>query len=188
MKETAGRRKLDVLSRGQSDFPPKPSPDHLGAAPEQGNSVLSVPREISAIPSEARQLIDLAVDGLVQSAHERDANQRFAGAQLAALRSAAAVVAVRSRTSSKPTELVRGRALNVWQLLARVAPELSEWAALFHYSAERRTAVVAGTASVTPREADDGLRDAAKFIASVSTRLGIPNRRLDVTAQWLAVT
>ena len=142
---------------------------------------------VTTVPREAHQLVDLAVDGLVAAAQAQDANARFAAAQLAALRAAAAMVAVRASTSSVPNGLVRGRALNVWQLLSRIAPELSEWAALFHFSAERRTAVAAGTAAVTTREADDSLRDSATFVASVAARLGIPNRKLDVTAQWLAI-
>lgn len=160
---------------------------HTDEGEESPADVVVAPT-ITTVPREAYQLVDLAVDGLVMAAHESEANARFTGAQLAALRAAAAVVAVRAHTSSQPTGLVRGRALNVWQLLSRVAPELSEWAALFHYSAERRTAVVAGTAAVTTREADDSLRDSATFVASVAARLGVPNRRLDVTAQWLAVT
>jgi len=163
-------------------FADQPSPDvALTHAP-------TPPPQINAVPPEAVQLVGLAVDGLAACAREQDPNQRFAGAQLAALRAAAALVAVRSRTSSDPQGMTRGRALNVWQLLARVAPELSEWAALFHYSAEKRTAVAAGTTAVSTREADDTLRDAAKFVAAVARRLGIPSRRLDLTTQWLAVT
>lgn len=163
-------------------FADQPSPDvALTHAP-------TPPPQINAVPPEAVQLVGLAVDGLAACAREQDPNQRFAGAQLAALRAAAALVAVRSRTSPDPQGMTRGRALNVWQLLARVAPELSEWAALFHYSAEKRTAVAAGTTAVSTREADDTLRDAAKFVAAVARRLGIPSRRLDLTTQWLAVT
>ncbi len=152
-----------------------------------GEHEFAFPPTITTVPREAYQLVDLAVDGLVAAARESDVNSRFAGAQLAALRAAAAIVAVRAHTSSQPTGFARGRALNVWQLLSRVAPELSEWAALFHYSAEKRTAVAAGTGAVTTREADDSLRDSATFVASVASRLGIPNRKLDITAQWLAV-
>ena len=163
-------------------FADQPSPDvALTHAP-------TPPPQINAVPPEAVQLVGLAVDGLAACAREQDPNQRFAGAQLAALRAAAALVAGRSRTSSDRQGMTRRRALNVWQLLARVAPELSEWAALFHYSAEKRTAVAAGTTAVSTRDADDTLRDAAKFVAAVARRLGIPSRRLDLTTQWLAVT
>lgn len=150
--------------------------------------VTSLPPTITTIPPEAQQLVELAAEGLASCARESSPNERYSGAQLAALRAAAAMVAVRAHTSTQPSRLSHGRALNVWQLLSRVAPELSEWAALFHYSAEKRTAVAAGIAAVTTREADDALRDSAKFVACVSRRLGIPNRRLDLTKQWLAVT
>lgn len=169
------------------NFANHPSLGHPSAI-ATSTSAPQAPRDINPVPPEAEQLVGLAVDGLVHSAREQDANLRFAGAQLAALRAAAAIVAVRSRTSSDPRGMAKGRALNVWQLLSRVAPELSEWAALFHYSAEKRIAVSAGTTAVSPREADDTLRDAAKFVAAVAKRLGIPNRRLDLTTQWLAVT
>ena len=96
-------------------FADQPSPDvALTHAP-------TPPPQINAVPPEAVQLVGLAVDGLAACAREQDPNQRFAGAQLAALRAAAALVAVRSRTSSDPQGMTRGRALNVWQLLARVA-------------------------------------------------------------------
>lgn len=135
---------------------------------------------------EARELVLLAADGLVESAHDKDPNQRYADAQLAALRAAAAVVA--ERGGSAQARLPKNRLANIWQVLARVAPELSEWAALFNLGMAKRASVQAGTAVVTTREADDSLRDAASFVSRVARMLGLPNRQVDLAAQWLATT
>ncbi|HBX80283.1 MAG TPA: hypothetical protein DEG88_04315 [Propionibacteriaceae bacterium] len=93
-------------------------------------------------------------------------HERFLAAHVAALRMAACVLAVRAhgvRTS---------RLGSVWELLAAVAPEFSEWAAFFAASQLKRQAVAAGaTALVGAREADDLLRDAAAFHDDVRRRL-----------------
>jgi hypothetical protein len=60
----------------------------------------------------------------------------------------------------------------VWALLADVAPELREWAGFFAAGAAKRAAAEAGLAGVvSPREADDLLRDAQSFVAVVETTL-----------------
>jgi hypothetical protein len=97
--------------------------------------------------------------------------ERFAAAHLAALRTAAAVLAVRTRPSATR------RPRNVWTLLPQVAPELGEWAAFFAAGAPKRAAAEAGlTRSVTPREADDLLRDSQTFLALVETTLGLTHQ------------
>lgn len=97
---------------------------------------------------------------------------RYAMAHLAALRTAAGVLA--ARADREPSG--RSRPRNAWVLLARVAPELEEWAAFFSAGAGKRAAAQAGIASaVTTREADDLLREAETFL-EVSTRLlGLPH-------------
>ncbi|MDQ1629753.1 MAG: hypothetical protein QOI54_3497 [Actinomycetota bacterium] len=96
---------------------------------------------------------------------------RYAAAHLAALRTAAAVLAVRTR----PCATKRPR--NVWALLPQVAPELTEWAAFFAAGAGKRAAAEAGlTRAVLPREADDLLRDAQTFLALVETTLGLTHQ------------
>ncbi|MQA78226.1 MAG: chromosome segregation protein SMC [Streptosporangiales bacterium] len=62
---------------------------------------------------------------------------RYSGAHLAALRSAAAVLAVRGRPSGR-------RAGTAWTELAEVAPELEEWSAVFAQSAGMRATADAG--------------------------------------------
>jgi hypothetical protein len=58
-------------------------------------------------------------------------------------------------------------------LLAGVAPELGEWAAFFAAGARKRAAAEAGLPSaVTPREADDLVREVEAFLTMVEGALG----------------
>lgn len=121
----------------------------------------------------ARDLLDLARRGLVEAAMASRAPQRYAAAHLAALRAAAAVLAVRAR----PLGSRRQGPRNVWALLPQVAPELAEWAAFFAAGAGKRAAAEAGlTRAITSREADDLVREAETFLALVETTLGVPHQ------------
>jgi hypothetical protein len=61
-------------------------------------------------------------------------------------------------------------------LLDRVAPELGEWAAYFAAGADRRIAAQAGLrGAVSPRQADDLMRDSGLFLDLVAARLGMPH-------------
>lgn len=113
-------------------------------------------------------LLDLARAGLVDAAETAVPTERYAMAHLAALRSAAAVLAVRGRPASR-----RGPR-SAWELLPQVAPELSEWAAFFASGATKRAAAEAGiTRAVSSREADDLVRDSTTFLALIETTLGL---------------
>lgn len=136
--------------------------------------------------TQARELVLLAADGLVESAHEPEAARRYVDAHVAALRAAAAIVADRSAGSSGA--IPHSRVANVWQVLARTAPEFAEWAALFDVRSAKRSAVQSGAMTVTTREADDCLRDAASFVSRVADRLGLGQRQIDVSTQWLVAT
>jgi hypothetical protein len=96
---------------------------------------------------------------------------RYAAAHLAALRTAAAVLAARAgddRTRRGPR--------NAWVLLARVAPELGEWADFFAAAARRRALAQSGApGGISPREADDLLRDAEAFLCVATRMLGLPH-------------
>lgn len=106
---------------------------------------------------------------LAEARRSEGAGERYAIAHLAALRAAAAILAARAR----PTD-VRRRPTSAWTLLAAVAPELTEWATFFAAGADKRAAALAGIrAAVTPREADDLVRDASTFLALVETTLGL---------------
>jgi hypothetical protein len=94
-------------------------------------------------------------------------SDRYLAAHLAALRVAAIVLALRARPKRSS-----GRPRNTWVVLAEVAPELSEWAAFFAATQDKREAVRAGaTAIVNAREADDLIRDAQAFFALVERAL-----------------
>ncbi len=109
---------------------------------------------------------------LAESAAATRAADRYVAAHLGALRAAAAVLAARPdlRRTRGPS--------NVWRQLARVAPELGEWAAFFSTSAQVRAKLEAGLLrAVTDRAADDLLRDAEAFLDLVTELLGLPHQR-----------
>lgn len=120
---------------------------------------------------------------LVAAEWAPSSGERFAQAQLAALRVAAVVIAL--RTQPRPD----GRPTDVWALLARVAPEYAEWAGFFALTQPRSVAVRAALAEhrpapVTVRQADDLLRDAQVFHGQVARRL----LALAATAEEAAVS
>lgn len=113
-------------------------------------------------------LLERSREGLRTAASELDARSRWAGAHLAALRAATAVLAVRGRPGP-----ARSRPRSVWQVLPRLAPELTEWA-VFLGSLQRLP-----DRSVLPdeaRAADDLLRDAEQFLRAVTRLLSLPWR------------
>ena len=115
-------------------------------------------RPLPPVPQAARDLLADASRGLGRAIRATEAGDRYAAAHLAALRAAAAVLAARA----KP---VRGRRGSAWELIARVAPEFSEWAAFFAAGSAKRQAAEAGLHRlVTPREADDMVRQVATFL------------------------
>ena len=143
---------------------------------------------LPVLPAPA--LLVLARGGLAEAAAVPAPGQRYALAHLAALRAAAAVLACRAQATpvmptvmpiatpigapTSPVPARRSRPTSAWVLLAGVAPELAEWAAFFAAGARKRAAAEAGLAGVvTPREADDLLRDAQSFLAVIETTLAV---------------
>ena len=125
------------------------------------------------VSAAALMLIDRSTAGLLQACAARTPGERYVAAHLAALRAAAAVLAVRGRSTG------RGGPRSVWEVLPRVTPELGEWAAFFAATASRRSAIEAGRGSVvTAREADDLLRDAEAFQHAVEVVLGLPQQQV----------
>ena len=127
------------------------------------------------VGADSTGLLALARTGLAEAALAADPPHRYAAAHLAALRAAAAVVAAKARPSERTGP--RGRPVSVWVLLARVAPEMAEWAQFFAAGARKRAAAEAGLAGqVTPREADDLLRDAETFLAVAESTLMVDHQ------------
>ncbi len=122
----------------------------------------------------ALALLASARQGLASAECEGSAAARYVAAHLAALRAAAAVVAARAEPSPR-----RARARSVWELLPRVEPTLSEWAAFFAAGAGKRAAAEAGLPrAVSVREADELLRDAVTFVSLAESALGVPAQSL----------
>jgi SAV_6107-like HEPN len=136
-----------------------------GAAPA---GPLPVP---SRVPGQALSLLRAARSGLAEAQAEGDPGTRYIGAHLAALRSAAAIVAARGEPGTGGR---RRRPRSVWELLPQVEPALAEWAAFFAASAAKRAAAEAGLPrAASAREADDLLRDAATFLGVAERALGL---------------
>lgn len=122
------------------------------------------------IAPSALALLESARQGLASAENDMSAGSRYVGAHLAALRAAAAIVAARA----EPTTPKRRRPQSVWELLPRVEPTLSEWAAFFAAGAGKRAAAEAGLPrAVSNREADELLRDASTFVSLAESALGV---------------
>ena len=115
---------------------------------------------MSADPTRAWQPAELLFDDVAAAlAAAEDAvrpAERYLAAHRAALRVAAGVLARR-----RPR--LRER-VGLWTVVARVAPELAEWAEYFAMIQLKVQAVEAGAVGlVSTREADDLVRDAHAF-------------------------
>lgn len=124
-----------------------------------------------ALGDRAVELLSRASALLSESAVAREPGERFVVAHLAALRAAAAVLAVRGRP---PRRRGAARSLSAWVLLPQVAPELDDWARLFAEAAPRRAAVETGRPhAVTAVQAERHRRDADAFVQDVAALLGV---------------
>ncbi|MFF2138670.1 SAV_6107 family HEPN domain-containing protein [Streptomyces sp. NPDC058193] len=142
-----------------------PAPSPTGPATD----VHPVLRRATAPPA-ALDLLAKAHAGLDEAAVLDVPNERYATAHLAALRTAAAVLAARGRpeTGGRRRERIR----SAWEVLPDIAPELAEWSALFASGAARRARAEAGIpGAATSRDADDLLRDVAMFLRLVERLL-----------------
>jgi len=137
--------------------------DHVATIPDR-----AMPRRM------AGELVREARSALAQARVAASASECYAAAHLAALRTASAVLAVRAHPVTRGPRTRRG-SLSVWTLLARVAPEHGEWAAVFAAGASLRAAAEAGVrGAVSQRQADDLLRDAERFLLLVDEELHRP--------------
>ncbi|AOP46322.1 SAV_6107 family HEPN domain-containing protein [Streptomyces lydicus] len=149
----------------------------MAARPRRGSSAAyGPPSDVhpvlrrAAAPPAALDLLTKAQHGLAEARTLETPNEQFATAHLAALRTAAAVLAVRGRPET--TVRRRQRIRSAWEVLPEVAPELAEWSALFEAGAPRRAKAEAGIAgAASRRDADDLLRDAAMFLRLVERML-----------------
>lgn len=123
-----------------------------------------------AAAGSASRDLSRARAALAEARESTDHLLKYSSAHVAALRVAAAVLAVRARpVRSGPRRRVQR---NAWVLLAEVAPEFGEWASFFAAGAAQRAAAEAGLErAVTTREADDLVRAAETFYTLVDTSL-----------------
>ncbi|MEU9985679.1 SAV_6107 family HEPN domain-containing protein [Streptomyces sp. NPDC048045] len=142
-----------------------PAPSLTGPA----SDVHPVLRRATAPPA-ALDLLAQARAGLEEAAVLETPNERYATAHLAALRTAAAVLAARGRPETSPRR--RARIRSAWEVLPEIVPELAEWSALFASGAARRARAEAGIQGAAgQRDADDLIRDAAMFLRIVERML-----------------
>ncbi|MEU5362824.1 SAV_6107 family HEPN domain-containing protein [Streptomyces sp. NPDC005925] len=121
-------------------------------------------------PPAALDLLARAHAALDEAASLETPNERYATAHLAALRTAAAVLAARGRPAATPR--ARARIRSAWEVLPDIAPELTEWSALFASGAARRARAEAGIrGAASGRDADDLIRDVAMFLRLVERML-----------------
>jgi len=148
--------------RSRSDRSPSDRP--LSGRPLSGRPLSGRP-----LSSAVYAAMDRAARSLGEAAQAVDRpGDRYVSAHVAALQVTAAVLAARA----KPVG--RGRVLNAWVLLERVAPELGEWATYFAAGARVRSAVEAGLDhAVSQRAADDLLRGAEQYFNEVADRFGL---------------
>ncbi|MFD4654342.1 SAV_6107 family HEPN domain-containing protein [Kitasatospora sp. NPDC058444] len=136
-----------------------------------GADVHPVPRR-SAAPPAALDLLADAHRTLVRARALEDPLERYATAHLAALRTVAALLAVRGRPEKSPRR--RKAIRSAWEVLPEVAPELAEWAGYYGAGARRRAAAEAGIrGAASARDADDLIRNSALFLRLVERLLGL---------------
>jgi hypothetical protein len=122
------------------------------------------------LPPSVGSLLSQAKTTWAEAVLEPRATEKYRSAHVAALRAAAAVLALRAR----PVAASRRRPTSAWVLLEAVAPELAEWTVYFADSAHRRAAIEAGaTTVVSERDADDLLRAVGEFIGIVERMVGV---------------
>ncbi|MGV9310928.1 SAV_6107 family HEPN domain-containing protein [Streptomyces sp. NPDC003691] len=145
-----------------------PVPSLTGPA----SDVHPVPRRASAPPA-ALDLLAQARACLAEAAGLDTPNERYATAHLAALRTAAAVLAARgypdgpapAAGGTPPRRGRRAAIRSAWELLPESAPELSEWSAHFAAGAARRARAEAGIRGAAgPEDAERLLHDVEVFL------------------------
>lgn len=134
-----------------------------------------VPGPVPGTARSADALLRHARIALSEAEWQPDAAEKFSRAYLAGLRGAAAMLALRGRPHRG-----RARPTSAWVLLAKVAPELSEWATFFAAHSATSAAVQAGIGrAVSQRSADDLARQTAQFLAIVRRALDEQRQRTD---------
>jgi hypothetical protein len=112
----------------------------------EGGDQMNPMARTAPVPPTALDLLRRADAELLAAQFSSDAGERFVHAHLAALRAAAAVLAVH------PAPRSRRAPQTAWQLLSSVAPDLERWASYFAAGAGLRQAVEAGRSDAVDAE------------------------------------
>ncbi|MGA5700275.1 SAV_6107 family HEPN domain-containing protein [Peterkaempfera bronchialis] len=163
----------------QPQLPQQPQPQQQSGRPVGGYGVpYRRPSDVhpvlrrAAAPPAALDLLTQAHRTLAGARACEDPLERYAAAHLAALRTSAAVLAVRGRPEKNPRR--RKAIRSAWEVLPEVAPELAEWAVYFAAGARKRAAAEAGIqGAASPRDADDLVRNTALFLRIVERLLSL---------------
>ncbi|MBO0607473.1 SAV_6107 family HEPN domain-containing protein [Myceligenerans salitolerans] len=131
----------------------------MGMTQGRGSDVVAASTRVPRpVPPGVRALLRRADAELAQAHAAPSPEDRFRHAHLAAIRAAAAVLALRGRPSA------RSGARTVWDMLVRVEPDLAPWSGYFASGAPLRAAVDAGrTGEVDATRADEILACAEDF-------------------------
>jgi hypothetical protein len=130
---------------------------------------IAAPSIAAPAPGRLFVLLERARAVLAEAIVAETPDERFRLAHLAALRTAAAVLARRGRPAG-----ARRRLVSAWVLIESVSPEYADWATYFSAAAPRRAAIEAGAQRVvSDREADDQVRAALQFLGLVEDGLGV---------------
>jgi hypothetical protein len=149
-----------------TDLPHRSADDAFEPIPLRSVDVHPVLLRAGAPPA-ALELLAQAERTLRAADAAEDPLERYATAHLAALRTTAAVLAVRGRPEKNPRR--RKAIRSAWELLPEMAPELAEWAAYFAAGAGKRAAAEAGLrGAASARDADDLIRNTALFLRLVA--------------------
>lgn len=140
-------------------------------APGPDATRVQLPVPAHALPQRTpSELLAMARRGLEEAAAIRPAGLSYATAHLAALRAAAAVLAARAEPAPG---VRRSRPTSIWTLVVQVAPELSDWCAMFAAGAMKRAAAEAGIPRVvTAAEAVEIRTKAAMFVEVAAVLVG----------------
>ena len=129
------------------------------------------------VPAASHSYLVRSAASLREAITTSEVPLRYAHAHVAALRATAALLAARATpvpTGARSSGRGRPAQRNAWVLLAKVAPEFTEWARFFSAGAAKRAAAEAGSVrAVTEREADDLVREADRFLGLVEESLGL---------------
>lgn len=157
----------------ESPAPDPAAPGASGSGPGPGHGMSRVSPVRGPHARSAAALLRQAWQSLAKAEWEPDAGEKFSQAYLAALRGAAAMLALRGRPHRG-----RARPTSAWVLLGKVAPELSEWAGFFAAHSATSAAVQAGISrSVSRRCTDDLARQTAQFLSIVERAVADERRR-----------